>query len=109
MILQNLSRHLMTNPQRISLLLGGIVVCELNIGLCDPPTSPTNEKLTATACESIPIDAAPDELKRLTRSYGRPFLLLACRGFRFDGEFRRTMVANNSSGLESNLCHEIRG
>ncbi len=65
MILQNDSRHLLTNPQRLSMLLGGVVVGELNVGICDSPTLPTDEKPVVTAREPILIDAAPEELKRL--------------------------------------------
>ena len=64
-----MSRHLSLQPmrsaQRVLLLLSGFVVCELNVGFCEPPKSPTVEKPATTTREPIPDDDAPRELKRL--------------------------------------------
>lgn len=64
MIPRHLSRLLMTNAQRMLLLIG-VLICELNVGFGQTPKSPTVDKPVITTREPIPDDDAPQELKRL--------------------------------------------
>lgn len=62
---RNHSRHPMTNLQRVLLLLGGLVVAELQVGFSETSNSLADEKPAVTTREPIPDDDAPRELKRL--------------------------------------------